>query len=190
MNYQRRCIVITNPERDHLSSELWKLQKKLTSLEIDYEAKIKVYKEYDEDKKILKIKKNFTVKRETNVETQKIINKRIDEIDKAEALEQHIIKQREWKKAEGKISNFKPYKEFLKKFIEMWDDLDKNKQNGGSGVSFSEFKYEMIESGYSEEQFQKTFQYMMKDWDIVRVMRYSRDNNSLWSLFTKELRTL
>lgn len=186
MTFLTGGIVMGNPERDHLSSELWKLKKKLTSLEINYEAKMKVYKDYDEDKKIIKLKKDFTIKRESNVEEQKIINERISKIDKEERLVEHTRHMREWEIIKEKVQNVPQFKKLLKLYVE----LEKEEPNAHFGVPYSIFKYEAVEHGFQEIEFVKIIKCFQDDWDLRKALSFIQYTNTLRSRFSKEIEKL
>lgn len=156
------------------------LKKKLTELEIDYEAKLKIYNEYSEDKKLLKLKKDFNVKREIIVEKQNQITNIIKKIDKEERLEEHIERSKEWEKAKEKFDNFKPYKDFLKKIGGLL------KENHGE-IPYDILMYEMIQDGYTEKQFHRIFKLILDDWDMRKIIRYSRYRTGIWTLHNKKL---
>ncbi len=186
MNYHRRCIAINSPEYDFLRSELWKLKKKLTSLEINYEAKMKVYKNYNEEKKIIKLKKDFTIKRESIVEEQKIINERISKMDKEERLVEHTRHMREWEIIKEKVQNVPQFKKLLKLYVE----LEKEERYEAFGVPYSIFKYEAVEHGFHEVEFVKIIKYFQEDWDLTKALSYVRYTNTLRSRFSKEIEKL
>lgn len=191
MNYRRRCTAINRSEKDFLYSEQNKLKKKLTSLENNYEAKMKVFKDYDEDKKILRLKKEFTLRRETNVEEQKIIRDQINKIIKEEELDRHTRHLKDWERIKEKIKHFKPYRDFLKAGIEIINENQKDQMLKWVGIPFSEFKHFIIEtSEYDERLFNKTFQLMIDDYDIHSCFSYSRYDNKIRISFIDEIAKL
>jgi len=142
---------------------------------------MKVFKNYNEDKKILKLKKDFTLKRETIVEEQKIVRDQINVITKKEDLERHITHVRDWKSIEEKIQQFKPYRDFLKTGFEL-----ETKENYGM-IPFPEIKNRLMENGYTEKQFNKIFEFITNDWDMRKAFHYERYTNKVRISFHEEI---
>jgi len=183
LNCQRRCIAI-NRESEFLSSELWKLKKKLTLLEINYEAKMKVFKSYNEEKKILKLKKEFTIKRESIVEQQKIMKERIEKIAKDERFEEHIRHNKQWENIKSKIENIPQFVKLLKIYAEM------DNSKFPMGIPYSILLKKAQDNGFHEIEVIKIIKYFQDDWDLRNAFIFSEYTKTISSRFTKEIKKL
>jgi len=169
--------------RDFLISELYRLQKLIIKLELNYEARIKVLMNHKEEKKIEKLKKDFSLKRESIIEERKLYKERIDKIDKDARIEEHTSRMRDWETIQKQITNIPAFKKLLKIFGE----LDEKKKQG-FGVPYADFIDSAEDNGYTKEQVDKMVAFFHKDFSLRKALIYDRYNNSLRSDFTSEIR--
>ncbi|MEM3065151.1 MAG: hypothetical protein QW177_07255 [Candidatus Nitrosotenuis sp.] len=103
---------------DYLRSERRKLQKKLDVLERNFEAKSQVYSEHSEDKKLLRDKKNFQIKREIILAEMSSIDENIKKIETKERMEADVRHKREWEEIKSELLEYpdKQFRSFLKQF--------------------------------------------------------------------------
>lgn len=103
---------------DYLRSEKYKLQKKLDALERNFEAKSKIYSELSEEKKLLRDKKNFQMKREVILEELSSINETIKKIETKRKMEEDVRHKREWDKVQLELLGYpdKQFRTFFKQF--------------------------------------------------------------------------
>lgn len=165
---------------DYLRSERWKLQKKLDALERNFEAKSQVYSQYSEDKKLLRDKKNFQMKREILLSEILSIDENIKKIETKKKMEADVSHKREWEKIQSELLGYsdKQLRSFLKQF----------------GLACMKLKRSMLtqneiyhEIDLADDVIQEILHLIAKS-DYRGVCGVSKDfNDGLYTNFAKEL---
>ncbi len=104
--------------RDPLLRERQKLQRKLDALERNFEAKSKVLKKHNEDKKLERAKKDFQIKREIWLTEIASIEEEIKQKNTQRRIQEDIDHKREWEKVKLELMKYpdKEFREFIKQF--------------------------------------------------------------------------
>lgn len=103
---------------DYLRSEKYKLRRKLDALERNFEAKSKIYSEHSEEKKLLREKKNFQIKREVILAELSSIDETIKKIETKRKIDADIGHKHAWKKIQSELLGYsaKEFRTFFKQF--------------------------------------------------------------------------